>query len=153
MAGRIQSDVRALEGALTKLVLHHLAGTPVTLATAETLLDDFIRKYNKRVTIAEVKQQVARHCRVPLRDLESVSRRRDLVRARQIVMYLARMMTGRSYPEIGHSLARDHTTIMYGVEKVRDLCASDAHFKAVVDAIQRAIRDWPNGSDDNDKAG
>jgi chromosomal replication initiator protein len=153
MAGRIQSDVRALDGALTRLMTHHLAGTPVTLARAETLLNDFIRKYNKRVTIGEVKQHVARHCRLPVKDLESASRRRDLVRARQIVMYLSRMMTGRSYPEIGHSLARDHTTIMYGVEKVRDLCASDPHFRAEVDAIQRAIRDWPDGSDDNDKAG
>jgi chromosomal replication initiator protein len=153
MAARIQSDARALDGALTRLASHHLAGTPITLAGAETLLNDFIRKHDKRVTVGEVKQHVARHCRVPVKDLESPSRRRDLVRARQLVMYLSRVMTGRSYPEIGHSLARDHTTIMYGYEKMRDQCANDPHFKVEVDAIQRAIRDWPDGSDDNDKAG
>lgn len=70
------------------------------------------------IRVAEIQHAVAQHYGLTLADIRSTSRQKRLVRPRQIAMYLARRMTTRSYPEIGLSFHRDHSTIMYAEKHV-----------------------------------
>jgi chromosomal replication initiator protein len=110
---------------------------------------DFQRPYARRVTMREIAQTVAQHYGMTPRELITAGRRREFVRARQIAFYISRILTNRSYPEIARHYSKDHTTIIHGYEKVRDLCESDEHFRREVETIRRAIRDRP--SDPGDK--
>jgi chromosomal replication initiator protein len=121
----------------------------ITFDKAQAWLADFLRAHNKRVTLSEITQRVAQHFGVTPRDLASACRRREYVRPRQVAMYLSRVMTPRSFPEIGKHFAKDHTTVMHGCDKVRELCDSDPRFKAEVETIQRSIRDFDNDPGDN----
>ena len=92
---------------------------PITIENLNIWLADFLRAYDRRVTIEEIKKKVAEHYGLKVADLESPNRSRSIVRPRQIAMYLARLLTPRSYPEIGRRFGnRDHTTVMHAVETI-----------------------------------
>lgn len=142
IAGRLRGDGRALGGALNRLVTRWRAGgEEVTFEKAIVWLDDFLRAHNRRVTLNEIKAQVAAYYKIKVSDLESTSRRREFVRPRQVGMYLSRVLTQRSYPEIGKSYRRDHSTIMHGFEATQARCQSDAALAADIEAIKRLFRD------------
>jgi chromosomal replication initiator protein len=77
-------------------------------------------------------------------DLESPNRSRSIVRPRQIAMFLARLLTPRSYPEIGRRFGnRDHTTVMHAVETIQRLTSMDPTFAEEVEQLRLSIRNWP----------
>jgi chromosomal replication initiator protein len=79
-----------------------------------------------------------------VQDLESPNRSRSIVRPRQIAMYLARLLTPRSYPEIGRRFGnRDHTTVMHAVETIQRLTSIDPTFAEEVERLRLSIRNWP----------
>jgi chromosomal replication initiator protein len=76
------------------------------------------------------------------------SRRREIVRPRQIAMYLSRLLTQRSYPEIAQRFNKmDHTTVMHGCDQIKKMCGEDPTFAAEVDKIKRSIRDWQDSDE------
>lgn len=94
-----------------------------------------------RVLIEDVKRKVAAHFGIPISDLESASRKRAVVRPRQMAMLVARDLTGRSYPEIARRFgSRDHTTVIHGCEKIRRLSESDPGVAAEIEALKQSIR-------------
>ena len=96
----------------------------------------------RRVKIEQVKRAVAEKYRVSVELMESPSRKRDIVQARQIGFFMARNLTGRSYPEIARRFGdRDHTTAIYGYQKILRRCESDAEFAAEIKALQRKLTD------------
>jgi chromosomal replication initiator protein len=142
IAGRLHGDGRALGGALNRLVTRWRAGgEDVTFEKAVVVLNDFLRAHNRRVTLNEIKAQVAAYYKIKVSELESTCRRREFVRPRQVGMYLSRVLTQRSYPEIGRSYRRDHTTIIHGFERIRARCESDPALAADIEAIKRLFRD------------
>jgi len=142
IAGRLHGDGRALGGALNRIVSRwRNGGEAVTFEKAVAWLDDFLRAHNRRVSLNEIKARVAAYYKIKVSDLESPSRRREFVRARQAGMFIARELTQRSYPEIGKNYRRDHTTIIHGVEQVRKRCLSDGTLAADIEAIKRMFRD------------
>ena len=128
MDQRINTNTRELEGALNRVVMQSGDGQrPVTIENLNVWLADFLRAYDRRLTIDEIKKRVAEHYGLNTSDLESPNRSRSIVRPRQISMYLARLLTPRSYPEIGRRFGgRDHTTVMHAVETIREFMAGAA---------------------------
>ena len=119
---------RDLEGALNRLLAHSkLTGQPITMELAERELRDLVRPLElKRVRIEDIQRIVARHYNVSRSDLLSSRRTANVVRPRQIAMYLAKTLTLRSLPEIGRRFGgRDHTTVLHAVRKIEGLIGND----------------------------
>ena len=138
---RIVSNVREMEGALNRLVAHAtLVGTPITVETAQQVLQDLLRSNNKKLTIEEIQKKVADHYNIRLTDMHSPRRSRSVARPRQVAMYLAKSITSRSLPEIGRKFGgRDHTTVMHAVKKIEELKQEDINFNEDIELLKRLI--------------
>jgi len=141
LAHKIVSNVRELEGALTRIVAHAtLVGRPVTLETTSELLHDLLRANDRKLTVEEIQKKVAVHFNMRLVDMQSARRARSVARPRQIAMYLAKQMTSRSLPEIGRKFGgRDHTTVMHAVRKVEELKSTDSAFAEDLELLRRML--------------
>jgi chromosomal replication initiator protein len=141
LAHRITTNVRVLEGALTRLfAFASLVGREITLDLAQDCLSDILRASDRKVTIEEIQRRVAEHYNVRLSDLIGPKRVRTIARPRQIAMYLAKQMTPRSLPEIGRRFGgRDHTTIMHGVRRIEDLMQTDSQLSDDLQLLRRLL--------------
>lgn len=141
LAHKITSNVRVLEGALTRLfAFASLVGREVTMELAQDCLADILRVSERRVTIEEIQRKVAEHYNIRLSELIGPKRVRTLARPRQVAMYLAKELTSRSLPEIGRRFGgRDHTTIIHGVRKVEELVASDPQIAEDLRLLRRLL--------------
>ncbi|MEI4472752.1 chromosomal replication initiator protein DnaA [Frigidibacter sp. MR17.24] len=141
LAHRITTNVRVLEGALTRLfAFASLLNKPITLELAQDCLADILRASDRRVTIEEIQRKVAEHYNVRLADLIGPKRQRTIARPRQIAMYLSKHMTTRSLPDIGRRFGgRDHTTIMHGIRKIEELRGSDNQLAEDLDLLRRLM--------------
>ncbi len=141
LAHRITTNVRVLEGALTRLfAFASLVGREITLDLAQDCLADILRASDRKVTIEEIQRKVAEHYNVRLSDMIGPKRVRTIARPRQIAMFLCKQMTTRSLPEIGRRFGgRDHTTIMHGIRKVEELKGSDSQLREDLDLLRRLL--------------
>jgi chromosomal replication initiator protein len=135
IAGRVSTNVRALEGALTRVVAHgSIAGRRITVELAAQVLEDLFPAADGVLSIDLIQGEVCRYYEVALDELTGDKRTRRIVRPRQVAMYLSRELTDASLPAIGRAFGgRDHTTVMYAVQKVADQMAGEG---AVLDAVQ-----------------
>ncbi len=140
IARRVQSNIRELEGALTRVVAFvDLSGLPFTPQLVETALADLIPRRSK-VEPGEVVQSVADAFGVQLDRMLSRERSREVALPRQIAMYLLREESNISLPMIGETLGgRDHTTIMYGCDKIADLLERDDRLRRQVIEIRENL--------------
>jgi chromosomal replication initiator protein len=144
VANAIDSNGRDLEGAINRLVAHaQHAGAPMTLASAEVAIRDLIRSREpKRVKIEEIQKLVANHYNVSRADLLSSRRTAAVVMPRQIAMYLAKLLTLRSLPEIGRRFGgRDHTTVLHAVRKIDGLCNTNTELRDELELLKRMLQD------------
>jgi len=144
IAKTVTHNGRDLEGALNRLLAHNkLTGHPVTLDMAEREVRDLIRPQEpKRVKIEDIQRVVARQYNVSRSDLLSSRRTANVVRPRQVAMYLAKTLTLRSLPEIGRRFGgRDHTTVLHAVRKIEALVGSDSGLAEEVEILKRQLQD------------
>jgi chromosomal replication initiator protein len=122
IAKQVQSNIRELEGALNRvLALARMMDYPLSVQTAERALSDMARPATL-VTVDDIKDAVSAYYGIAVPELTGPRRSRDIALARQVVMYLARELTAMSLPQVGQSLGgRDHTTVMYGHDKIAAL--------------------------------
>lgn len=141
LAHKISTNVRELEGALTRIVAHaQLMGGEVTLEVTQELLRDLLRACDRRLSIEDIQKRVAEHFQIRLADMSSARRARNVARPRQVAMYLCKQLTSRSLPEIGRQFGgRDHTTVIHAVKKVEELIATDPRFAEDVDLLTRML--------------
>ncbi|MCB2115609.1 MAG: chromosomal replication initiator protein DnaA [Rhodobacteraceae bacterium] len=141
IAHRITSNVRVLEGALTRLfAFASLVGKEITLELTQDCLSDILRASDRKVTIEEIQRKVAEHFNIRLADMIGPKRTRTIARPRQVAMYLAKSLTTRSLPEIGRRFGgRDHTTIMHGIRKIEELKAADSQLSDDLDLLRRLL--------------
>jgi chromosomal replication initiator protein len=140
----ITHNGRDLEGALNRLLaLSKLTAQPVTMEVAEREVKDLIRPQEpKRVKIEDIQRIVARQYNVSRSDLLSSRRTANVVRPRQVAMYLAKTLTLRSLPEIGRRFGgRDHTTVLHAVRKIEHLVGSDTSLADEVDSLKRQLQE------------
>ncbi|MCY4191520.1 MAG: chromosomal replication initiator protein DnaA [Rhodospirillaceae bacterium] len=142
IAHKIQSNVRELEGALNRMAAHaSLIGRAVTIEMATEVLKDALRANERHITIDEIQRRVCEHFNIKMLDMSSARRARVVARPRQVAMYLAKMLTSRSLPEIGRKFGnRDHTTVMHAVRKIEELRAIDSSINEDVEILIRALR-------------
>lgn len=140
IATRITTNVRDLEGALIRALAHaELCQGPVTAAMLEEILpkEDLSRK----LTVDAIKREVAATYRIPVAEIESPSRKKEIVHARQIAIYLARELTETSFPALGRAFGgRDHTTIMHSYQKMQELLRQIPLLQSEIDALRTAIQ-------------
>ncbi|MDR3326412.1 MAG: chromosomal replication initiator protein DnaA [Rhodospirillaceae bacterium] len=142
LAYKITSNVRELEGAINRVSAHtQFVGSNITLESTQEVLRDLLQSTDdRRITIEEIQKKVASHFNVSLTDLYSSRRARQVVRPRQIAMYLTKQLTSYSLPEIGRKFGgRDHTTVMYAVKKVEELRVADSSFDEDVELLKRVL--------------
>jgi chromosomal replication initiator protein len=144
IAKTVTHNGRDLEGALNRLLAHSkLTGQPVTLEMAEREVRDLIRPQEpRRVKIEEIQRIVARQYNVSRADLLSSRRTANVVRPRQVAMYLAKTLTLRSLPEIGRRFGgRDHTTVLHAVRKIENLVNNDGALAEEIELLKRQLQD------------
>ena len=143
LASEIQNNIRVLEGALTKVVANAaLLGTPLTVDTAKKILQDIIVKdrETKPITIEKIQRAVAEHYNIKFSDMKSRKRTEALALPRQIAMYLARELTNEPYAVIGEDFGgKDHSTIIYAINKIKSMVTSDPFFSAEINKIIKKI--------------
>jgi chromosomal replication initiator protein len=141
IARNVTSNIRELEGALVRAILYaSMNQEPLTRQTAAKALSDVFAPSDAQLTMPEILRVTAEQFRVAVNDLRSKGRRQELVLARQVAMYLIREMTDHSFPEIGQFFGgRDHTTVMYAVQKVAELLPNDPAIATRVREIQDAL--------------
>lgn len=140
IANRVQSNIRELEGALNRVMaFSELSGMPVTAQMAEMALADFLPPRSD-VRPERVLDLVARSFNTSTEKLLGRDRSREIALPRQIAMYLLREEANVSLPQIGQALGgRDHTTVMYAIEKVSDLLERDDRLRRRVVEIRRQL--------------
>ena len=137
IAGRVSTNVRALEGALTRVVAHgSISGRRITVDLASEVLADLFPAEDGLLSIDLIQGEVCRYYSVTHAELTGDKRTRRIVRPRQVAMYLSRELTDASLPAIGRAFGdRDHTTVMYAVQKVADQMADEGEVLTAVQTL------------------
>ncbi|MBQ6398791.1 MAG: chromosomal replication initiator protein DnaA [Clostridia bacterium] len=144
IAGKIDSNIRELEGCLTRLVAYSsLIREPITQELCEKALKEiFDQKKQKQVTAELIMQTVSDYYGLTIGELTGPTRKREITVPRQIAMYLTREMTGMSLPQIGSVFGgRDHTTVMHSCKIVEANMAANANIGMVVEDVKRLVRE------------
>ncbi|KIC49751.1 chromosomal replication initiator protein DnaA [Tateyamaria sp. ANG-S1] len=141
LAHRISTNVRVLEGALTRLfAFASLVGRKIDMDLTQDCLADVLRASERKITVEEIQRKVSEHYNIRLSDMIGPKRLRAYARPRQVAMYLAKHMTSRSLPEIGRRFGgRDHTTVMHGVKRIEELKQSDGQIAEDLELLRRAL--------------
>jgi chromosomal replication initiator protein len=141
LARTINRNIRELVGGLNKLIAYaQLTGQAVSLQLAEEQLTDILSANRRRITIDEIQRTVCQFYRVDRSEMSSKRRARAVVRPRQVAMYLAKVLTPRSYPEIGRKFGgRDHSTVIHAVRLIEDLRTRDADMDGDVRSLLRQL--------------
>ncbi|KRA81282.1 chromosomal replication initiator DnaA [Altererythrobacter sp. Root672] len=141
LARTINRNVRELVGGLNKLIAYaQLTGQDVSLQLAEEQLTDILSANRRRITIDEIQRTVCQFYRIDRAEMSSKRRARAVVRPRQVAMYLAKVLTPRSYPEIGRKFGgRDHSTVIHAVRLIEDLRQRDSDMDGDVRSLLRQL--------------
>jgi len=142
IATNIQHNIRELEGALNRVIAYcELNRSEPNLANTKKILGDIIHSGKKKgVNFKQIIDAVAEYYDIAVQDLINRCRRRDIVRPRQIAMYLMRIELQASYPGIGEQLGgRDHTTAMHAFEKISKEIEQDDAFDQEINTIKSKI--------------
>jgi chromosomal replication initiator protein len=144
IAQKIKFNIRELEGALTKITAYkNLTKKEVDIETAVNILQDYISKKNINVSIDLIIRKVADYFNISISDIKSENRTKNIAFARHISMYLCRELTTLSLPEIGQFLGgRDHTTVLYGYNKIKKVQSKDPNIKNLVNLLISEIEQY-----------
>jgi chromosomal replication initiator protein len=140
IARRVQSNIRELEGALTRITaFSQLSGIPLSAQLVDSALADFL-PHKSEVEPDEIVKRVAAKFGIPVARICSRERSREVALPRQIIMYLLREDAKVSFPQIGEALGgRDHTTVLYGYQKITDLLESDDRLRHQVMELRECL--------------
>jgi len=142
LAKRIRTNIRRLEGALIRVSSYQsLTGKPVTPSAVEGLLKDVLHEEGRTVvSIENIQKRVAEHYDIRLADMTSRRRPENIAFPRQIAMYLAREMTGKSLNSIGEAFGgRDHGTVLHACRLVRDRMEQQTDVRQAVRYLEGQI--------------
>ena len=141
LATRIKSNFRELEGALISLIANAtLAHKEITVELAESITEKIVGEQQNDVTIDKVQKVVCDYFNITRDDLLSKTRKRQIVQARQIAMYLCKQHTKSPLTVIGSSIGgRNHATVLHSCKAVADMIDTDKQFKAQMEEIEKLV--------------
>jgi len=142
IARAIKSNVRELEGALTRLMAYaSLTGAAVSLATAQQVLRNIIASQEKRVTIEVIQKRVSELFNLREQDLKVRSNTRAIAFPRQVAMYIVKQLTTASLPEIGRQFGgKHHTTVLHSINKIEEVRRSDKELNRTITRLMDALQ-------------
>ena len=141
VAQNIRSNVRELMGAIISLIAQSSFNKKeVTIDLAKSVVEKFVKNVKREVSIDYIQKVVSEYFQVDLDVLQSKTRKRHIVQARQLAMFFAKKMTKSSLAIIGSQIGdRDHATVLHACKTVDNLVATDKQFKKYVDDIQKKL--------------
>jgi chromosomal replication initiator protein len=142
IASQAETNIRELEGYLIRIAAYSsLTGHEIDMDLVKAVLKKLLRQEEKReITLDEIIKTVATKLNIKIADIKSPKKNKNLVLARQISMFLAREMTSASYPDIGAKIGgRDHSTVIYGHNKIKKLLETDKTLRDIAEEVQETI--------------
>jgi len=141
LATIVSSNIRELEGSLTRVAAFaNLTRTRITLELAKKVLQSSVSHSSSSISVDEITKAVSNYFKIKISDIKGKRRTRAIAWARQISMYLSRELTDSSYPEIGQRMGgKDHSTVMYACDKVKDLIEKDPDIAHQIEAIKSSL--------------
>ena len=141
IAQRIRSNVRELEGALKRVIASaHFMNRAIDIALVKDSLKDLLALQARQVSLDNIQRTVAEYYKIKVADLMSRRRSRSVARPRQVAMALAKELTNHSLPEIGDCFGgRDHTTVLHGCRKIKELRESNADIREDYKNLLRSL--------------
>lgn len=138
----IKNNIRELEGVMISLLAQStLIRRDVDMELAKEVIRNFVTTINKEITVEFIQQLVAEHFNVPVDKLHHETRKRNVVIARQLSMFLAKKLTNKSLKTIGENFGgRDHSTVIYSCKAVQDMMDTDMIFKDTVAELEKKIK-------------
>ncbi len=141
IAQSVQSNVRELEGCLTRLAaLASLNKSSITLDFARQALHDLIRNHEAKPDVEAIQRAVSDFFHIRLADLKSKKRTQHIAFCRQVAMYLCRKLTSSSFPTIGEHFGRDHSTVIHAFNLIERRVTSDSAFRLSLERIERQLK-------------
>ena len=143
IASVADSNIRELEGILTRIAAYSsLTGREIEIGIVKEVVKNLLKNVQDRsLSIEEITKTVSATFNIKLSDLKSQKKNKNLILPRQITMYLARKLTNRSLPDIGSKIGgRDHSTVIYSINKVKDALDKDPSVRRVVEEIEDKLR-------------
>ncbi len=142
IATHMDSNIREIEGVINKLNAYStLVGQKITLDLAKNVLNEQKKEQQKNIQLKDIVNVVASELNVKPSEIRSKSRNRQIVAARRIVIYLARMLTPNSMPALAQYLGmKDHTSVSHAMKKVKEQIEEDANFKLLIDEMEHKIK-------------
>ncbi len=137
ISSKIDTNIREMEGALISILAQSsMNRKDITLELASQVIDKFVRKAPKEVTIDYIQQAICNYFEIPMEKLKSKSRKRETVQARQLAMYFSKLYTKSSLAVIGNKCGnKDHATVLHACKTVKNLVDTDKNFKKHVDEL------------------
>ncbi|MXV38367.1 chromosomal replication initiator protein DnaA [Flavobacteriaceae bacterium Ap0902] len=141
IAKNVKSNIRELEGALNSLMAQSLLNKKeITLPLAQKALANLVKHHRKEISIDYIQKVVCEYFKIPLEKVQSKTRKRDIVQARQLAMFFAKQYTNASLASIGSQIGkRDHATVLHACKTVKNLSETDKIFKGYVEDLRRKI--------------
>ena len=142
IAEKIPSNIRQLEGALTKITAYStLTKKELSVPLTQEILKDIIPLENKKISVGQIQKTVSDYYNIKVNSLLSKKRTKDIVLARQVAVYLSRELTDLSLTSIGETFGRrDHTTIIHSYIKIKNKIKKDKSFKSIIDNLTSDIK-------------
>ncbi len=143
LANRINSNIRELEGALTRIYAYaSFTSRPITTDLVDEVLKDTLAgEFKREITIEAIQNLVAQHFGIRPSDMKAKKRTRTVAYPRQIAMYLCRQLTEHSLPRLGEAFGgRDHTTVLHACEKIENEMANDKELAALIEKLTKELR-------------
>ena len=143
----IKNNIRELEGALISLIAQSsLNRRQIDVDLAKEVIKNFVSEISKEITIEYITKLVADHYDVEMNKIQGKTRKRSVVIARQLSMYLAKNLTNKSLKAIGQNFGgRDHSTVIYSCQAVKNMLDTDTMFKSTVKELEKKIKMSVNG--------
>jgi len=141
IASRIKSNIRELEGSLTRMIAFcALTGREMSVDLTQEVLGELWGEEEKIITIEQIQRKVCDLFGIRLSDLKAKTRTKAIAFPRQIAMYLARQLTHASLAEVGRAFGgKDHTTVLHAVDKVQTLLQEDPKLRKTIDGLIQGI--------------
>lgn len=142
IAENVQGTVRDIEGVVNSLLAHStLTDATIDMELARQVVGQSIETEEKNISIGDIQQAVCEYYNLEIEDIQTQSRKREVVQARQVAMYLARKYTKNSLASIGAQIGnRNHATVLHACKTVEDLIDIDKNIKKSIDAIETRIK-------------
>lgn len=142
IANTIETNIREMEGAMISILAQSsMNKKEINIDLANSILQKFVKSTPREITIEHIQKTVGDYFNIPIEKINSATRKREIVQARQLAMFFSKAYTKHSLASIGSKLGnKDHATVLHACKTVKNLCDTDREFKKHFEEIENIIR-------------